>query len=125
MFAATATCWLIGALGARHTRVWGCRATPQRSWFVHLDRQHLIVSDQEMIPRLLPSGYAMDTTQFRSYTLSGPDLAAGGTTLDLGFLNPTRAWFREFSIGIGNITMLDTQGKRVLLVSNFYHALEI
>ena len=128
LLAATAACWVAGAVRERHATVWRLHARPERTLFVRLGRQHLIVSDQQMAPVRMPPGYAMDSTRFREFRVIGPLFPQGaGTELDPEYfaLNPTGAWFRKIRLSPGGVKVLDQSGAVAWQVIGSYGAVEI
>ena len=123
-----AACWVAGAMQDRHVSAWRVRSTPDRSWFVRIDRQHLIVSDQHMVPAGMPAGHALDTTTFRQFRVVGPAFPRGaGSELDREYfaLNPTGAWFRTTRRSTGGTRVLDASGAVAWQVSHVYGAVEV
>jgi hypothetical protein len=109
LLAVTAGCWVAGAVREKQRTVWRLKLRPERAFFVRIERQHLIVSEQRMVPVRLPDGYAMDCTRFREFRVTGPLFPQGiGTELhpDYFALNPSGAWFRKISVHPGGVKML-------------------
>jgi hypothetical protein len=127
--AVTAACWVTGAVGERHVTAWRVWSSPEHSWFVRFDRQHLIMSEQLMVPARFPAGYAMDSTQFRSFRVTGPlrPSGGGGVTMVPGspILHPEAPWFRKFRLGIGGTQISGANRVNILRVDGFYGAIEI
>jgi hypothetical protein len=127
---AVAACWVTGAVRERHAAVWGLRLRPERALFVRFAPQHLILSEQRMVPVRLPPGYAMDCTRFREYRVTGPEFPNGiGTELhpDYFALNPAGAWFRKLRLNPGGVTALadEQSGAIAWQARAFYGAVEI
>src|SRR2546421_8909825 len=124
----TIACWIIGATQARQVRAWRCLASPQRTYFVRLDRQHLIISKQEMIPMPLPAPYAVNSTRFRHWQIKKPSESVGMVVIqnpeDL-VLNPAGAGFRAFDGQFTLLTMTDASGAVFVRVRALYGAVEI
>lgn len=127
--AATAACWLAGAVRDRQVSAWRVYSTPELSWFVRLDRQHLIVSDQRMVPVIFPPHYAVDSTQFREFRVTGPGLPTGTTNTmspESEVLNPEGLWFRKVrDVQVSSIRMVDQSGVRTLQADGIYGAIAI
>jgi hypothetical protein len=121
--AATVLCWVVGAV---HTVVWRCRSRPQRSSFVRLEPQYLILSQQIMVPQLLSAPYFCDTSGFLQYSVrrAQPPYRVG-STLSPEYVRPGRGWFRMLSVRTGTIRFQDDKGVAVVLVTGFYRAIEI
>jgi hypothetical protein len=122
----TFACWTIGVM---HPTVWACRTTPARSWFIRFERQHLILSDQQMVPKLLPAPYTMDSTYFREFWLRGPRLPEGEICLEISpqswKVRPPGAWFRKFRTGSGGFQWKDNAGAIIVRVEAFFGTLEV
>ena len=133
LLTAAAAGWIAGIArdraGERNTTAWLLRARPEHSYFVRLDRQHLIFSDQQMVPTGMPPGHAVDTTRFRQVHVTGPSFPDGvGTDLDPTYfaLNPTRPWFRKLRLQTGGLRFVDpTSAATTWQASAFYGAIEI
>lgn len=128
LLAATAAGWVSGAVRERHATVWRLRSRPERTFFLRFDRQHLIVSDQQMAPVRMPAGYTMDSTRFREFRVVGPLFPDGvGTELHPEYfaLNPAGAWFRKTRLQHGGVSVRDESGAIAWQVRSFYGAVEI
>jgi hypothetical protein len=122
--AATSTCWLIGAVQDRQVRAWRFYGNPGHSCFARLDRQHLIISEQRMVPEQLPAHCAVDTTRFRHWVFKNPEFSDIDMDQDAGdgVLNPTGAAFRVFRVQSTNITV---HSPVTVTVRGYYGAAEI
>jgi hypothetical protein len=123
--AAAAACWGVGAVSPA---AWPWRSSPQRTSFVALDRHHLIVAEQEMVPTLLPLPYACDTSRFLRFALTHPEQPHDwGQTLDrdAGLARPTPGWFRRLSTPTGGFRFVRADGTPFVQVGTFYRAIEI
>ena len=129
LLAITAAGWAVGAVRERHATVWPLRRRPERTCFLRLDRQHLIVSEQRMVPYGMPPDYAMNSTRFREYRVTGPKFPARGLGTDLSpeyfALNPTGAWFQFIRLQPAGITFQDASGVTAWKVTGIYRALHI
>ncbi|HEX3357109.1 MAG TPA: hypothetical protein VHS31_09075 [Tepidisphaeraceae bacterium] len=123
--AATVGCWIWGTV---HPTAWPCFASPQRTWFVRFDHYHLILSDQQMVPQLLPAPFAVDSTRFGEYTLilPGPPGRSGLRMDRRGeIVSPRGLWLWRIKTPVGAIKCQDEKGVNFLLVNNFYSAFAI
>lgn len=128
LLAATAACWVIGAVREKQTAVWRLRSRPERTFFVRISRQHLILSDQQMVPVRMPAEYTMDSARFRKFTVTGPMFPRGiGTELHPEYfaLNPSGAWFRKIDLQPGGVIVQDKRAGVAWQVKGFYGAVEI
>jgi hypothetical protein len=127
LIAITAACWVTGLVRDRHATVWRIHPSPERTFFVRIDRQHLVVSDQALVPVGVPPGYRMDSTQFAGYWVYGPALPNGaGVTMspESEILTPSGAWFRKIRTPIGGVVYQD-RGTTAWRANGFYGAVEI
>ena len=128
LVAATAICWVIGIAGEKHAAVCRVRARPDRTIFARIGRQHLIVSEQRMLPAGMSPGYVMDSTRFREFRVTGPAFPDGvGTELspDYFALNPPGAWFRTTRLSPGGIRVRDESGAVAWQVACSYGSVEV
>jgi hypothetical protein len=111
--AVTAALWLVGLARERHTTVWRVWARPERAFFVRLDRQHLIFTEQGMTPVGVPPEYTMDCSRFREFRVFGPVFPQGvGTTLSTEsfMVNPPAYGFRRLRLQPGGVRFQDDTG---------------
>jgi hypothetical protein len=123
--AAAAAGWAVGAM---RPTAWAVRSIPQRTSFVSLESQHLILSEQAMAPTLLPRPYGIDTSRSLRFALTHPDEPHGwGQTLDrdAGLARPTAGWFRVISTPTGGFKFVRADGTPFVQVATFYRALEV
>jgi len=129
MCVAVLACWVFGMVGKRHAAVVRLGGRPERSFFARVSRQHLILSDQLMVPVGMPAGYVLDSTHFRQSTVTGPTFppAGVGTELDPEYfaLNPDGAGFRKFRLWHGGVKVHDERGAIAWQVRAAYGAVEI
>ena len=126
---AAAAGWAVGLVGEKQAVVWRAWASPGRSYFVWVGRQHLIFSEQHMVGVGMPPEYGVDTTEFRWYRVKGPLFppAGAGTRLhpDSFLLNPNGAWFGASRRGHGGVRMSDASGAMQWRAVSTYGALEV
>ena len=124
----TAACWAVGAVRGRQETVWRVWPQPQRTFFVRLEPQHLIVSQQTMAPVGMPPGYAVDSTEFRAFTVRGPDFSGGvGVTMapDYFALQPPPGWFRKVDVQGSGVVVRDKSGAVAWRAVGGYRAVEV
>ena len=128
LLAITAICWITGAVREKQTTVWRAWSRPERSIFVRVERQHLILSEQLLVPVRLPPGYTIDSSRFRECRVIGrlfPNSVVSEMSPDYFALNPPSPWFRTIRLNPGGVTVQDATGGVAWQVRNFYSAVEI
>ncbi len=70
----TVACWVWGAAREQAWRrqAWRCWGSPAKNYFVEMDRWHLALCEQRMVPWQLPAGYEMDCRRWLTFRLTGP-----------------------------------------------------
>ena len=61
LLAASAAGGAVGLVGEKQAVVWRVHSRPERSWFVWVGRQHLVLWEQRATPVGMPAEYAVDT----------------------------------------------------------------
>ena len=127
--AAAGAGWVFGMVGERHAAVVRLYGTPERSFFARVGRQHLILSEQLLVPVGVPAGYTLDSTRFRETVVTGPVFPPGGAGTELHpdhfALNPIGAGFRRFRMWHGGVRVHDERGAVAWQVRAAYGAVEI
>ena len=124
--AAAAACWVAGVVRPTQFRL---RSTPQRTTFLWLDPQHVVLSEQSIVPQLLPPPYVCDTSRFLEYAVTRPDDPNGNASRlsrEAGVARPTPLRFRAVDTGIGRtIYVSASTGKPFVSVAKSYRAVEV
>jgi hypothetical protein len=128
LLAATAAGWVSGLVHERHATVWRLLPRPQRTFFVRIDRHHLILSEQRMVASRMAAGHHVDCSTFREFKVAGPTLPnGGGVTLDPEYfaLVPDKAWFRKLSLQPAGVRLHDATGALIVQATGLFNTLEI
>jgi hypothetical protein len=126
LFVAAAVGWVVGGVREKQTTMWRVWPRAERTFFVRVERQHLILSEQHLVPVGLPQGYAVDSREFRVCRVMGPMFPPGGVRSEVSpdyfALNPPGAWFAVMDLDPGGVRVMDASGGTAWRVRNLYRA---